>query len=71
MIFLLSITAFILTHHQSSHYGTSFFFRYLDSKMSESAASSSRTHSSVWSHFEIIEEGLKAQCNYCRRVYYS
>jgi len=39
--------------------------------MSESAASSSRTHSSVWSHFEIIEEGLKAQCNYCRRVYYS
>jgi len=39
--------------------------------MSESAASSSRTHSSVWLHFEIVEEGLKAQCNYCRRVYYS
>jgi hypothetical protein len=27
---------------------------FLDSKMSESAASSSRTHSSEWSHFEIV-----------------
>ncbi|PKY47930.1 hypothetical protein RhiirA4_421790 [Rhizophagus irregularis] len=31
--------------------------------MSESA-SSSRTHSSVWSHFTLLEEEGKAQCNY-------
>ncbi|PKC56504.1 hypothetical protein RhiirA1_473891 [Rhizophagus irregularis] len=29
--------------------------------------SSSRTYSSVWAHFTIVEE--KAQCNYCFKAY--
>ncbi|CAB5368335.1 unnamed protein product [Rhizophagus irregularis] len=36
--------------------------------MSESA-SSSRTYSSVWSHFTLLEEEGKAQCNYCGTKY--
>ncbi|UZO19823.1 uncharacterized protein OCT59_011094 [Rhizophagus irregularis] len=35
--------------------------------MSESA-SSSRTYSSVWSHFTLLEEEGKAQCNYCGKL---
>jgi hypothetical protein len=37
--------------------------------MSENSTTSSRTHSVVWSHFTIIEDEQKAQCNYCGVTY--
>ncbi|RGB29395.1 hypothetical protein C1646_766664 [Rhizophagus diaphanus] len=33
--------------------------------LGESAGSSTRTYSSVWSHFTLVENDEKAQCNYC------
>jgi hypothetical protein len=35
-----------------------------------SSVSSSKTYSSVWSHFSLVENEEKAECVYCGLVYY-
>ncbi|PKY61085.1 zf-BED-domain-containing protein, partial [Rhizophagus irregularis] len=37
----------------------------MSDSLGESAGSSIRTYSSVWSHFTLVENDEKAQCNYC------
>ncbi|CAB5157831.1 unnamed protein product [Rhizophagus irregularis] len=41
----------------------------MSDSLGESAGSSTRTYSSVWSHFTLVENEEKAQCNYCGMLY--
>ncbi|CAB5370059.1 unnamed protein product [Rhizophagus irregularis] len=41
----------------------------MSDSLGESAGSSTRTYSSVWSHFTLVENDEKAQCNYCGTTY--
>ncbi|CAB4495821.1 unnamed protein product [Rhizophagus irregularis] len=41
----------------------------MSDSLSESAGSSTRTYSSVWLHFTLVENDEKAQCNYCGMTY--
>ncbi|GES89331.1 zinc finger BED domain-containing protein RICESLEEPER 2-like [Rhizophagus clarus] len=41
----------------------------MSDSLGESAGSSTRTYSFVWSHFKLVENEEKTQCNYCGMLY--